>query len=142
MADRDADELNIDNVIKKLLKGNCCMWIKQKTSVLCKFSALRWFWVKNQWMFFSEKVILCLFVFSSGREAWYECSVNRDRNQRALSEITWNIFVTANITGTWSPVENMRWVKYKKHYILSQVGTRKCNAFFHFLIRLTFKMHL
>lgn len=37
------------------------------------------------------------FVFSSGRKAWNECTVNGNRDQRAMLEIAGNILVTTDI---------------------------------------------
>lgn len=39
-----------------------------------------------------------LVVFSTGREAWYECTVDGNRDKRAMLEITRNILVTTDFT--------------------------------------------
>lgn len=49
-------------------------------------------------MWFLRVSDMFTFVFSSGRKAWNECTVNGNRDQRAMLEIAGNILVTTNIT--------------------------------------------
>lgn len=42
--------------------------------------------------------VKCLFVSSTRREAWYECSVDGNRDKRAMLEIARNIPITTDIT--------------------------------------------
>lgn len=59
------------------------------------------------WVFYV--LVKCLyFVFSTRRKAWYECTVDGNRDKRAMLEITRNILVTTHTTWIGGPFKNLR----------------------------------
>jgi len=75
-------ELNVDNIIARLLEGNSHWW--------------------------TLNVIFVLFIRSSRISAGQNRSNDRRWSTRIMFEISWNLSQSADSTRTRSPIENLR----------------------------------